>query len=456
MNRQFKLIVVIGLFICISTGAQITYNPMSQTKHVVWGQGYGVNSFSRFPAEAQLTIPSDVWTQTLRSSGLQVRFITNATSITINYKVEALYNGNNWFSPVGASGVDLYARKPDGKWYWCYPGSKTVGTVFTYSSINPNDAGYTANGYEYCLYFPPFAVTTSITVTVNAGAKFDFIPVPTNKKPIVIYGTSIVHGAVCSRPGNTWTNIVSRNFADRPIINLGFSGVGRVEPEVVQVINKIDAEIYVIDCLPNYSNTSMPALIDSRYKSAVDTLRKYHPAAAILLSEHQGYSDMDMWKDRKDLVMNDNVELKKVYDYFIQKGYKNLYYLSREDLGLDMATDIGDYVHPNDKGMYRYAEVYTAKLSEILSQQVSSVSTLNENQIKVYPNPGSGNLIVENTNGFLADQKVEVYNEKGQLYLSRECTDNNNKVQLNNLNAGYNIVKISDMQKTIVKSFLVK
>jgi len=456
MKRILKLIPVIGILFCITSRAQTTYNPMVQSKQVVWGQGFGVNGFSRFPSDAQLTIPSDVWTQTLCSSGLQVKFVTNATSITVNYKLVSLYNGNNWFSSVGSSGVDMYARKPDGKWYWCFPNSKTVGTVFSYTNINPNDAGYTSNGYEYCLYFPTFAVTTSISVTVNAGAKFDFIPVPTDKKPIVIYGTSVVHGAVCSRSGNTWTNIVSRNFADRSIINLGFSGVGRVEPEVIKVINKIDAEIYVIDCLPNYSSTSMTPLVDSRYKSAVDTLRKYHPAAAILLTEHQGYSDMDMWKDRKDLVMNDNIELKKVYDYFILKGYKNLYYLSREDLGLDMATDIGDYVHPNDKGMYRYADVYSAKISEILSQQVSSVKQLNENQIKIYPNPGTGDLIVENSNGSLRDQKLEVYNEKGQLYLSQKCTNNNNKVQLKNLNSGYNILKISDTQKTVVKGFLVK
>lgn len=449
-------IPLILLFTCININAQTTHNPMGQAKHVVWGQGFGVNSFSRFPADAQQTIPSDVWNQTLRSSGLQIRFITNATSITVNYTLESLYSSNNWFSTVGANGVDMYAHKPDGSWSWCYPNSRTIGSVFTYSTINPDDANYNSNGYEYSLYFPTFAITSSITITVNAGARFDFVPVPVNKKPIVVYGTSVVHGAVCSRPGNTWTNIVSRQFPDRPIVNLGFSGVGRVEPEVIQVINRIDAAIYVIDCLPNYSNTTMPPLIDSRYKSAVDTLKKYHPTAAILLTEHIGYADMEMWNARKDLVLTDNIELKKVYDYFINKGYKNLYYLSREELGLDMSSDIGDYIHPNDKGMYKYAEVYTAKLLEIINQQVSLINQIEENQIKVYPNPSCGSLIVENCNGLSFDQTLQVYDESGKLYLTEKGTNGANRIQLRNLNSGYNILKVSDAQKSIVRGFLVK
>lgn len=456
MTKLFYFILLIVTLISNSIYAQISFNPMIQSKQVIWGQGFGVNSFSRFPAVAQQTIPSDVWAQTLRSSGLQVRFITNATSITVNYTLESQYNSNNWFSTVGANGLDMYTHKPDGNWYWCYPNSRTIGSLFTYTNINPNDPAYSSAGYEYCLYFPTFALTSSISITVNTDAKFEFNQVPTDKKPIVIYGTSIVHGGVCSRPGNTWTNIVSRNFSDRSIVNLGFSGVGRAEPEVVQFINKIDAEIYVIDCLPNFSNTTMTSLIDFRYKSAIDTLTKYHPTAAILLTEHPGYADMEMWKDRKDLVLADNIELKKVYDYFINKGYKNLYYLSREDLGLDMSNDIGDYIHPNDKGMYRYADVYTKKILEILSRQVASVNKIEEDQIKVYPNPGNGNLFVENFNGSLRDNTLKVYDEKGQLYLSQKCMNNNNKVQLINLNAGYNILKISNDQKTVVKSFLVK
>ena len=370
------IVVLIALIILLKLNfiqAQNIFNPMEQTKHVVWGQGYDVNSFSRFPSDAKKTIPAAVWNQSLRSSGLHVRFITNATSITVNYSLASISEGNKWFSTVGANGLDMYARKPDGNWYWCHPTPITIGSVFNYERLDPDDPNYDTDGYEFRLYFPLFANTTSLSITVNPEAKFEFIPVSKEIKPIVVYGTSVVHGAVSSRPGNTWTSIVGRNFPDLPIINLGFSGVGKVEPEVIDVINKIDAEIYIIDCLPNYSNTTMPPLIDGRYKSAIIKLMKSHPDAAILLTEHFGYADMEMWKARKDLVEADNIELRKVYDYFIEKGYKNIFYLSREEMNIDLSTDIGDYVHPNDKGMYRFAEIYTARIKEILIRNSSDI-----------------------------------------------------------------------------------
>ena len=372
--RVKRIINLIGLIILLKINiiqAQKIFDPMQQTKQVVWGQGYDVNSFSRFPSYAKKTIPVSVWNQSMRSSGLHVRFVTNATSITVNYSVSSKSDGNKWFSPVGANGLDMYARKPDGNWYWCHPTPIDVGSVFNYERINPDDPTYEKDGYEFILYFPLFANTTSLSIMVNSDANFEFIPVSKEIKPIVVYGTSVVHGAVCSRPGNSWTSIVGRNFPDRNIVNLGFSGVGKVEPEVVDVINEIDAEIYIIDCLPNYSNTSMPPLIDGRYKNAINKLITSHPNTTILLTEHFGYSDMDMNKARRDLVVVDNVELRKVYDYFIAKGHKNIYYLSREELNLDMSADIGDYVHPNDKGMYRFAEVYTAKIKEILNRNTS-------------------------------------------------------------------------------------
>ena len=365
MYRKICIISLIATFMSGNAMAQTTHTPSSETKQVVWGLGFGVNSFTRLPADAQQTIPADVWRNSRCSSGLQIRFRTNAASVVVDYGIEAKSTSNNWFSDVGANGLDMYARKSDGKWYWCHPTTRTVGEKFSYTQLDPDDATYHNNGYEYRLYLPPFAVLTSLSITVNAGASFEYIPVPQDKKPIVIYGTSIVHGAVCSRPGNTWTNIVSRNIPDRPIVNLGFSGTGRVEPEVVKVINEIDAEIFVLDCLPNMSNAKLIPFIESRYLSAIDTLRKYHPHTPILLAEHIGYADMGTNKTRKQWVLDANSKLKNVYAILKKKGYKGIYYITRGELGLDMSADIGDYIHPNDKGMYQYAKAYTQKLKKI-------------------------------------------------------------------------------------------
>ncbi|MDO9634277.1 MAG: SGNH/GDSL hydrolase family protein [Paludibacter sp.] len=457
-----KKVKLISLLTCFAlfhlVDAQKIYNPMGQARHVIWGHGYGLNSFSRFPADAQQTIPTDVWNQTLRSSGLHVRFVTNTSNITVNYTLTSQYSSNNWFSTVGANGVDLYARKPDGKWHWCHPGTRTIGSQFIYGSINPDETSYATNGYEYILYFPPFALTSSLTIAVDQAANFEFLTVSNEKKPIVVYGTSVVHGAVCSRPGNTWTSIVGRIFPDYPIVNLGFSGVGRMEPAVIDVINRIDAAIYILDCLPNFSNTTMPPLIDGRYKSAVDTLTKYHPDAAIILTEHFGYADMEMWKARKDLVLVDNIELKKVYDYFIQKGYQNLYYLSREELNLDMSADIGDYVHPNDKGMYRFAEVYSAKITEILNKQASSVKQIGAASLQIKPNPNNGSFTVTFPEQLQQQSVLKIFNMNGQTMYKEQINvfPGVHVIRKLNLCSGNYILALENNNQKLTEQFVIK
>jgi hypothetical protein len=456
-----KKIIIINLVLLLVqlVNSQNTFNPITQSKQVVWGNGFGQNSFNRFPADAQSRIPSDAWNQAVRSSGLHVRFISNATSITINYNLSAQYTSNNWFSSVGANGVDMYAFKPGKGWQWCYPNSKIVGTSFTYNQLNPDDSYYNSNGYEYVLYFPTFAITSSLSITVNNDASFKFIEVPQNIKPIVMYGTSIIHGSACSRPGNAITSIIGRTFSDRPIINLGFSGAGKVEPEVIDIINRIDADIYIIDCLPNYSTTSMPQYIEPRYKSAVDTLTKYHPNAAIVLTEHVGYADMEMWKARKDLVILDNSELRKVYQYFIDKGYKNLYYLSKEDININFAEDIADYIHPNDKGMYKFAEVYTNKINQILSERSSVIQNSSTvSNIRLFPNPNRGSFVLKNQQGFMPDEIIEIFDTAGKIVFSGITTSYSTEypIEQNNLLKGNYILSVKQTNKKInTISFIV-
>ena len=63
---------------------------------------------------------------------------------------------------------------------------------------------------------------------------------PRKEKPILIYGTSITQGACASRPGMCHTAILGRRL-DRPVINLGFSGNGRMEIEVARLLAELDA-----------------------------------------------------------------------------------------------------------------------------------------------------------------------------------------------------------------------
>src|SRR5258705_7674130 len=95
-------------------------------------------------------------------------------------------------------------------------------------------------------------------------------------RPILFYGTSITQGGCASRPGMVHTAILGRRH-DRPIINLGFSGNGKMEPELADLLAELDPAVYVLDCLPNMTAEE----VEQRVEPFVRTLRKAHPTTPI-------------------------------------------------------------------------------------------------------------------------------------------------------------------------------
>ncbi len=88
---------------------------------------------------------------------------------------------------------------------------------------------------EYAAYLPLYNGVQSMSIGVEKTATFEGLaPRP---KPIVFYGTSITHGACASRPGMVHTAILGRKL-DLPVVNLGFSGNGRMDQAVGSTLCK--------------------------------------------------------------------------------------------------------------------------------------------------------------------------------------------------------------------------
>src|SRR5690606_24273204 len=106
------------------------------------------------------------------------------------------------------------------------------------------------------------------------------------RRPLVFYGTSITQGGCASRPGMVHTAILGRRL-DRPVINLGFSGNGRLEIEVGKLLAELDPAVYIIDCLPNASEKE----VAERTEPLVRLLREHRPDTPIVLVEDRSYTD---------------------------------------------------------------------------------------------------------------------------------------------------------------------
>ncbi|NNE34313.1 MAG: hypothetical protein HKN13_03700, partial [Rhodothermales bacterium] len=147
-------------------------------------------------------------------------------------------------------------------------------------------AGELAPGRRmYTLYLPLYNGVDSLEVGVEEGAALEPLDRRT-EKPILFYGTSIMQGACASRPGMAITAILSRRL-QMPIINLGFSGHGRMDPEIADLMAELDPAIFVIDCLPNMN----ASLIGDNAMPLVRKLRQARPDIPVLLVEDRAYTN---------------------------------------------------------------------------------------------------------------------------------------------------------------------
>lgn len=313
--------------------------------------------FDRFPAEAEGRVTDAVWGLSRDSAGMMVRFKTDATVIWADYTVRKDRLASPNMTAIGASGLDLYARDEQGKWRW-------VGV--TRPDRNPVRqqiiAGLKPGYREYAAYLPLYNGVERMTLGVPPDAKFEALA-PRTEKPIVFYGTSITHGASASRPGMVHTAILGRRF-DRPVINLGFSGNGRMDAAVGDLLIKIDAAVYVIDCLPNMSAT----LVRERCVPLVRQLRKARPDTPIMLVEDRRNTNAWILPDRNRHHTDNHAALKEAFATLQREGVKHLHYLGGDDLLGHDAEGATDGSHPNDLGFVRQADLFEPVLRRALGR----------------------------------------------------------------------------------------
>ncbi|RYY16658.1 MAG: acetylhydrolase, partial [Chitinophagaceae bacterium] len=235
-------------------------------------------SYQRLPLSMKTLVRPPVWALALNTAGEFIEFTTNAKNISVRYGVTGAFNMPHMPS-TGVSGTDLYTFN-NGKWEWM-PGKFSFKDTVTYNFNNIN----ASVSKLYRLYLPLYNGVKWLQVGVARDASLAFAAAQPSR-PVVVYGTSIAQGGCASRPGLGWTAILERSL-NIPVINLGFSGNGRLEAPILNAMTEIDARAYILDCIPNLGDSiSYPdAEVRKRIIDAVAILRKVRPAVPILLTE---------------------------------------------------------------------------------------------------------------------------------------------------------------------------
>jgi hypothetical protein len=202
------------------------------------------NYFDRLPARAKEVVRPEVWNLSHDTAGMSVRFETDASDLYARYTNTRPELSMAHMPASGVSGLDIYAQLNGAGWRWfggVRPTQQTTAAAFG-TKLLPGKR-------QYLVHLPLYNGIKSLEIGVPKGAAFTGTP-PRKAKPILFYGTSITQGGCASRPGMAFTNILGRRL-DRPMLNFGFSGNGRMEVEVAKFLAELDPAIFVLDCLAN-------------------------------------------------------------------------------------------------------------------------------------------------------------------------------------------------------------
>jgi len=319
--------------------------------------------FDRLPGRAEGVVRKVVWELSRDSAGVAVRFRANTPLLRARWTRVRQPIASAAMSGIATSGLDLYTRQDGttGPWRWLASGSPANDTLTTDIALV---RGLPKGEREYLLYLPLRNAVTSVELGIPKDGSSTLLPAPprpdAKRKPIVFYGTSITHGASASRPGMTHVAMLGRMF-DRPVMNLGFAGNGKMEPEVQKFLVEIDAAVFVVDCLPNMVEKE----VRERAEACVRQIRTAHPSTPILLVEDRNYADGFLIASRRQRNQTSQAALREAYRKMKVDKISNLYYLEGSALLDAGGEDTSDGSHPSDLGFLHQAKAFERVLRTI-------------------------------------------------------------------------------------------
>ncbi len=327
----------------------------------VLGKCHSEENYSRLPDKYKNVVRPVVWNLSQHSAGINIRFKTNSPEIWVKWELMGFSPKAN-MTAIGASGLDLYCRKDD-KWQYVNSG---IPKQIKNEALLISDMETSSK--EFMINLPLYEGVKKIEIGVVQGyeiLKSDDLQ--EEDLPIVFYGTSITQGASASRPGMAYPSIISRNLGVETI-NLGFSGNGKFEKSVGEVLCDFDSKLLVLDCTPN----SSPEVINENALDLILQFRSCHPNVPILLVEsiireysHFKITDSTVFGSRQ-YINRQNQALKEAYYKAREMGVEQLYYLEADNLiGHDHEATV-DGTHLSDLGMMRIAEAVQNKIEAIL------------------------------------------------------------------------------------------
>ena len=321
----------------------------SDAQNIIGKNEQRKHSFQRLPDIYKNSIRKEVWDLSENNAGVSIQLNTNSKNLKLKWNVKLDFKMNH-MTDAGIKGLDIYEHA-DNQWKYLstgLPNSNKNEHLIKFNNVNKK---------TLCLYLPLYDSIVDLDIGIDDNSSLKFIK--NDNKPIVFYGTSITQGGCASRPGMAHTNIISRNTI-YPCINLGFSGNGHLEAEIGNILSKIDAKCFIIDCLPNVNISQIKSNTIPLIQSIRGINKIYHRPIFFLEQPliHDQYIDEDV-KEKNYVLASQIKECNKL-------GFKDIYLIKQKDcLGSDYEATV-DGVHYNDIGFQRFSDHILKNIVSVL------------------------------------------------------------------------------------------
>ena len=344
----------------LTDGADVVWHDMDEKPFRLSGLPFRAPGakLRRLPELPQGGIPEAVDMLAWHTSGATLGFKTDSDRICLRVKL-ACSKVMDHMTAIGSAGFDLYVGAPERRIFCA--STRFPANNAEYSVILAKDIP-AVGMREYLLDFPLYSNVEKLEIGLRPGAELGAPSPWRDKRKVVVYGTSITQGGCASRPGMCMTNILSRRW-NVEFVNLGFSGSGKGEPEVMKLVAGVpDPALFVLDYVVNAGVTGFRDTLPG----AIDIIRKHHPQVPIaLLTPMHLARELLVAKRAEDFktvcaFMRDEAERRRA------AGDVNIHYVNGTVESPDWHEFMVDGVHLTDLGFYMQAEKIAPQLEKLL------------------------------------------------------------------------------------------
>ena len=184
--------------------------------------------FHRLPTDVAANTNAGVVKLEREPAGGRLKFTTDSQYIILRAEYEAVGRNTHMTLEMSA-GFDLYLDDEESTRYL-----KPLLPPYNLKDSYEQIARFSSRKERsYLIHFPLHAVVKNVYIGIQEDATLKHGRPYRNEKPVIIYGSSIVHGTAATRPGLCYPNMLSRRL-NMNCFNMGFSGNAKGEIAIAE------------------------------------------------------------------------------------------------------------------------------------------------------------------------------------------------------------------------------